>query len=153
LTCLALMAVVWGARRVIRLNAAGARAEIPTTSVKKGRVVITVTARGELQGGNSEVLTAPMAGGGDMAITYLRQTGELVEPGDVGARFDTQQQEFNLREAEDDLAEAEQQVIRAEADAEAGLEEARYQLLSTKDDVKVAELEVRKNEVLAGIVA
>jgi HlyD family secretion protein len=153
LTALALMAVVWGARRVIRLNAAGARAEIPTTPVKKGRVVITVTARGELQGGNSEALTAPMAGGGDMAITYLRQTGELVQPGDVVARFDTQQQEFTLREAEDDLAEAEQQVIRAQADAEAALEEARYQLLSTNADVKVAELEVRKNPVLAGIVA
>ena len=47
---------------------------LPTTRVKRGDVTITVAARGELQGGNSEMLTAPMIGGGDMAITYLRDT-------------------------------------------------------------------------------
>ena len=62
-----------------------------------------------------------------MAITFLREPGELVKPGDVVAQFDTTQQEFNLREAEADLAEAEQQVIKAEADA-AGL--ARRSALS-----------------------
>jgi len=116
-------------------------------------VTIVVAARGELQGGNSEVLTAPMAGGGDMAITYLREPGERVKKDDVVAQFDTTQQEFNLREAEADLAEAEQQVRKAEADAEASLEEARYQVLSTTSEVKQAELEVRKNEVLAAILA
>ena len=50
------------------------------------------------------------------------------------------------------MAEAEQQVIKAEADAQASLEEAHYQTLSTAADVKTAaELEVRKNPTLAAI--
>jgi HlyD family secretion protein len=149
-----LAALVWGGVRVVQqLASRDARAEIPTTRVKKGRVTIVVAARGELQGGNSEVLTAPMAGGGDMAITYLREPGELVKKDDVIAQFDTTQQEFNLREAEADLAEAEQQVRKAEADAAALLEEAGYQVLSTTSDVKQAELDVRKNSVLAPVTA
>src|SRR5204862_7682403 len=125
-----LAALTWGGLRVVQLVARDKPVEIPTTQVKKGRVTIVVAARGELQGGNSEVLTAPMAGGGDMALTYLREPGELVKKDDVVAQFDTTQQEFNLREAKADLAEAGQQVKKAEADAEATLEEARYQMLS-----------------------
>src|SRR3954464_8972883 len=97
-----MMAIIWGSLRIVQVAARDTRSEIPTTHVKKGRVTIVVAARGELQGGNSEVLTAPMVGGGDMAITYLREPGELVEKDDLIAQFDTTQQEFNLREAEAD---------------------------------------------------
>src|SRR6266699_2962400 len=148
-----LMALLWGGLRLAQLAAGDSRPEVPATRVKKGRVTIVVSARGELQGGNSEVLTAPMAGGGDMAITYLREPGEHVQKDDVVAQFDTTQQEFNLREAEADLAEAEQQVKKAEADAEATLEEARYQMLSAASEVEQAEFEVRKNQVLAAVIA
>jgi HlyD family secretion protein len=148
-----LTALVWGGVHVVRVMAREPSPEIPTTRVKRGRVTIVVAARGELQGGNSEVLTAPMTGGGDMAITFLRGPGELVKPADVVIQFDTTQQEFNLREAQADLAEAEQQVIKAQADAEATLEEARYQMLSTAADVKQAELELLKNPVLAAVTA
>src|SRR5262249_4067475 len=145
--------IMWGGIHIVRLASRDARAEIPTTRVKKGRVTITVTARGELQGGNSEVLTAPMSGGGDMVITDLRNPGELVQAGQGAATFDTTQQEFNLREAEADLAEAEQQVKKAEAEAEATLEESRYQLVATTSEVKQAEFETRKNPVLAAVLA
>jgi multidrug efflux pump subunit AcrA (membrane-fusion protein) len=147
------MALAWGVLRVVQLVARDKPAEIPNTAVKRGRVTIIVAARGELQGGNSEVLTAPMAGGGDMAITFLREPGEFVKKDDVIAQFDTTQQEFNLREAQADLAEAEQQVKKAQADAEATLEEARYQVLSAESDVKQAQLDVRKNEVLPAVTA
>jgi len=143
----------WGALRLVQATGPSKGAEIPTTTVKKGRVTITVAARGELQGGNSEMLVVPQAGGGDMAITYLREPGELVNQGDLIAQFDTTQQEYNQREAEADLAEAEQQVIKAEADAQATLEDARYQTISTAADVKIAELEVRKNPILPAIDA
>jgi multidrug efflux pump subunit AcrA (membrane-fusion protein) len=149
----AIATIVLGGIHIVRLASRDTRAKIPTTRVKKGRVTITVTARGELQGGNSEVLTAPMTGGGDMVITDLRNPGELVEPGEVVATFDTTQQEFNLREAEADLAEAEQQVKKAEAEAEASLEESRYQVVATDSEVKQAEFENRKNQVLAAVLA
>lgn len=147
-----LAALAWGGMRVIQLTSPEDRDEIPTTRVRKGKVTISVSARGELQGGNSEVLTAPMVGG-DLPITYLREPGELVKSGETVVEFDTSAQEYNLREAQADLAEAEQQVIKAQADAEWTLEEARYQMHSTSADVKLAELEVRKNPILAAVPA
>jgi HlyD family secretion protein len=146
-------ALAWGTLRVVRLTSASTGVDVPTTRVKKGRVTISVSARGELQGGNSEMLTAPMVGGGDLAITYLRDAGELVKTGDVVAQFDTTQQEYNLREAEADLAEAEQQVIQAEATGQAADEEAQFQVLSTKADVQIAQIEMRKNPIVPAIQA
>jgi multidrug resistance efflux pump len=147
-------AIAWGAiRMVARVAASSSAVELPTTRVKRGRVTITVAARGELQGGNSEMLTVPQVGGGTVAITYLREPGELVEAGDVVVELDTTQQEYNLREAEADLAEAEQQVVKAAADSQALDEETRYQVESTTADVKLAELDIRKNPLLAAIVA
>ena len=147
-------AIAWGAIRIVaRVTASASAVELPTTRVKRGRVTITVAARGELQGGNSEMLTVPQVGGGTVAITYLREPGELVEAGDVVVELDTTQQEYNLREAEADLAEAEQQVIKATADSQALDEETRYQVESTSADVKLAELEIRKNPLLAAIAA
>jgi hypothetical protein len=146
-------AVAWGALRVVRVTASTTAVELPSTKVKKGRVTLSVAARGELQGGNSEMLTAPMSGGGDMAITQLRDPGEVVNEGDVVVQFDTTQQEYNLREAEADLAEAEQQVIQAQASSDAIDEESAYTVLSTESDVRTAELEIRKNPLLPSIQA
>jgi multidrug efflux pump subunit AcrA (membrane-fusion protein) len=94
-----------------------------------------------------------MVGGTDMAITSLREPGELVSPGDVVVQFDTTEQEFKLKEAEADLAEAQQQVIKAEADSLATAEESQYAMLSAQSDVQLAELEIRRNPTLAAIAA
>jgi multidrug efflux pump subunit AcrA (membrane-fusion protein) len=155
LSVVAVLAVLaWGALRMVQATSGGGSSgEVPVTTVKKGRVTITVAARGELQGGNPDMMTAPMTGGGDMAITYMRAPGELVNAGDTVVEFDTTQQEYNLREAQADLAEAEQQVIQAESTAAATEEETRYAMLSTASDVKVAELEMRRNPLLAAIAA
>jgi len=116
-------------------------------------VTLTVAARGELQGGNSEMLTAPMIGGGTLALTNLREPGEVVKPGDIVAQFDTTEQDYKLKEAENDLAEAQQQVIKAEADAQAVEEESRWAMVNAQNDVKLAELDVRRNTLLAAITA
>ena len=149
----ALAAAGWVVVRVAQLAGGADGGAVPVTEVKKGTVTIVVSARGELRGGNSEVLTAPMVGGGEMPVIFLRSVGEEIKPGDVVARFDSTQQEFSLAEAEADLAEAEQQVRKAEADAAASLEEARYALVAATAAVKQAELEVRKNPVLAAVTA
>lgn len=126
---------------------------IPWTTVKRGDVTFTVSARGELQGGKSEMLTAPMTGGNDMIITFLRGPGEVVKEGDIVAQFDTTDQVFKLKEAEADLAEAEQQVIQAQADSQAKEEESRYLLMQAKADLRQAELEERRNPLVAAITA
>ncbi len=140
-----------GIRGVIEATAADDDVSVPTTTVRRGTVTVTVPARGELQGGGVEILITPMTGAEELAVVYLRDTGEVVAAGDVVAEFDTSQQEFEIREAEADLLEARQEVVQAEAEARAALEEARYQVFATETDVQVAEQEMRKNEVLSGI--
>jgi len=148
---LALLA--WGGSRLVRAMAPVSASRLPVTQVRRGDVVITVTAKGELSGGHTEMLSAPMTGSGDMAITYLREPGEAVAAGDVVVKFDTTEQEYKLKEAEADLAEAEQHVIETQADNRAKEEETRYSLLQAKTDVRTAELEARRNPILADIVA
>jgi len=143
----------WGGVRLYKTaNVAGAP-EIPFTKVKRGDVTFAVYARGELQGGNSLMLQAPMVGGGQLAITELRNTGELVKKDDVVVQFDTTDQLYKLKEAEADLAEAEQKVVQAQAQMDAKEEEDRYALIKARADLKQAELEARKNPLVGAIQA
>jgi HlyD family secretion protein len=147
--------VAWGALTLYSKMGTAVRSgpDIPTTSVKRGDVTFTVNAKAELEGGNSEMLVAPMMGGSSVTLTSLRNSGDLVQAGDVVAQFDTTEQEYNLKEAEADLAEAEQQVIQAQADSQAKAEEAQYELAQAKADLRQAELEARRNPLLAAITA
>lgn len=150
--CLMLLAwggLEWGEH----IGGAASTESVPVARVRRGDVTITVTARGELHGGNSEMLAAPMTGGSDMAITFLRAPGELVQAGETVVAFDTTEQEFRLREAEADLAEAEQKVVQARAESDAEAEETRYALLQAEAEVKLAELECRRNPLVAAIIA
>jgi len=126
---------------------------IPTAKVSRGDVTISVTALGDLRGGNSEMLFAPMTGGLDMHLTSLRTTGEPIKSGEIVAEFDTTEQEYKLKEAEADLAEAEAHLAQAKAQNEAQDEEDRYALLKAESDVRTAELDVRKNPLLPALTA
>jgi multidrug efflux pump subunit AcrA (membrane-fusion protein) len=153
----ALLAVVgvlaWGAMKLVKAATATVAVEVPTTKVRKGTVSIAVAARGELQGGNSEMIVVPPTGSDSTAITSLRSPGEMVNQGETVVEFDTTLQEYTLREAEADLAEADQQVIQAQATAEASDEENSYALLQAQSDVTLAELTVRGNSVQPAIKA
>jgi len=143
----------WGGAKLYRVTTTTIEAVVPTTAVKRGNVTFAVYARGEFQGGNSIMMTAPMAGGSDMTITSLRSPGELVKSGDIVAVFDTTDQLYKLKEAEADLAEAEQKVIQAQAQMQAKEEEDNYLLIKARSDLKQAELDARKNPVLSAIQA
>ncbi len=145
--------IAWGALRIARTAAVSTASETPTTRVKRGPVAITVAARGSLQGGNAEVLTAPAVAQDTLNVTFLRQPGDLVEAGDVVAEFDTTQQEYNLREAESDLAEADQNLAQTEADNGANDEENSYAVEAATTQVRLAEQEIRRNAVSAALVA
>jgi multidrug efflux pump subunit AcrA (membrane-fusion protein) len=151
-----LIAIAAGARSVPRLfetlNQA-APAPLPSTRVRTGDVTFTITADGALQGGNSKMLTAPMAGGGTLTLTDLRRSGELVKKGEVVAQFDTTDETYKLREAEADLAEAEQQVTQADTEAKAKDEEVDYELIVARGELKQAEIEVTANPIRAALTA
>jgi HlyD family secretion protein len=144
---------VWlGIARTRRTGASGG-GEIPMVKVARGDVSLSIFSRGEIRGANSEVLAAPMMGGTELHLTMLRRSGEAVKAGDVVVQFDTTDQEFALREAESDRAEAEAHVKQAKAQAQADQEEDRYALRKAEADIKTAELEARKNPLLAPITA
>lgn len=126
---------------------------VPTTAVKRGEVIFTISAKGSLQGGNTKMLTAPMTGNSQLVITQLSKSGDLVKEGDVVAQFDTTEETFKLREAEADLEEAEQQLVQAENEALAREEELNSELIQSRGNVRQAELECRRNPLLAAIAA
>jgi multidrug efflux pump subunit AcrA (membrane-fusion protein) len=146
---------IWASRRFVPSLPAVSSSPtgIPVTTVKRGPVTFTIVAQGELQGGNTQMLQTPMTGGQPVTITFLRQNGELVQPGDQVVRFDTTEQEFRLREAEADLAEAEQQIIQATSEAEAKEEETRCELIKAEGEFRAAEVEMRRNEIVAKLLA
>lgn len=151
-----LIAIAAGARSVPRFfEKFNAPDPVPTpsTRVRNGDVTFTITADGYLQGGNSRMLTAPMAGGGTLTLTDLRKSGELVKKDDVVAQFDTTDENFKLREAEADLAEAEQQVLNAENEARAKEEELEYELIKARGELKQAEIEVGANPIRPALTA
>lgn len=126
---------------------------VPVATVKRGDVRFFVTAKGQLIGGNSQKLIAPMVGSQELVITQLRRPGELVNQNDVVVEFDTTEQEYELLEAQADLAEAEEQVKRASAETEARKEETRFALANAEAQVKLAELECGKNSLVSAISA
>lgn len=143
----------WGGVRAYRDLTAKPPESVPVEPVRRGDVSFTISAEGVLQGGNSKMLVAPMTGSSQLVLTSLRQSGELVKSGETVAEFDTTEETYRLREAEADLAEAEQQVAQAENEALAREEELEYELISARADLRQAELEVRRNPLLAAITA
>lgn len=147
------VAAGWGAWRGYRVLTAPASANVPVAEVRHGEIRFNVYAQGTLTGGNSEVLTAPMVNGDTLSIRDILETGSLVKPGEVVAQFDTSAQEYNLKQAQAALAQAQQQVLGAQATAAAQTEDDAYQLIKAQYDVQRTELQVRKNPILAAVDA
>jgi RND family efflux transporter MFP subunit len=143
----------YGGLSVYRDLTAHPEERVPEAPVRRGDVSFSITAQGQLQGGNSQMLTAPMTGSSQLILTSLSRPGELVKKGDTVAQFDTMEETYKLREAEADLAEARQQVIQATNEALAREEELNYELLSARSDLKQAELEALRNPLVAAITA
>jgi len=140
-------------RLYTRLTTPDASAVTPSTKVRRGEVTFTVNANGTLQGGNSKMVVAPMTGNQTPVITELAESGELVKKDDIVLRFDPTDETYKMREADADLQEAEQQVVQAQAEEAAKEEELNYDLIKARGDLRDAELEARRNPLLAAIVA
>ena len=149
---IAVLALVYGARAYQAL-VGSKRPAVPTAKVQRGDLSLTITAQGDLRGQHPEVLTAPMTGGSELHLTQLLKSGTPVRKGDVVVQFDIAEQQYKLKEAQSDLAEAEQHILQAKAQQEAQEEEDRYALLKAQTDVTLARLDVKKNPLLAAITA
>ncbi|HEY6971658.1 MAG TPA: hypothetical protein VJA94_20780, partial [Candidatus Angelobacter sp.] len=125
---------------------------IPTTRVQKGTLELDVDTPGELRTPHSAMLVAPSVNG-TLQIVHLVKTGTVVKAGDVVVEFDPSEQEYNLEQSRSQLAEADQQIAKAKADAAVKTSQDKLALLKAKFDVRRAELEVSRNELVSEIDA
>ena len=127
--------------------------DVPTGRVKRGDLDMKVLVTGELKASHSEMLTAPPIGGGALQITHLLHTGSVVKKGDLVMEFDPNEQFYKVDQNRSELMQAEQEITKAKADAEVVAAQDKVALLKARFDVRRAELEVQKNELVSTIDA
>jgi hypothetical protein len=142
-----------GVTRVSRHTEASAGDDVPLGMVKHGEVDLKVHTTGELRAGHFIILAAPPIGGGTLQITYLAHTGTPVKKGDVVVEFDPSEQRYQLEQNRSELLQAEQDIIKAKADAAVQAAKDQVALLKARFDVRQAELEVQKRELVSEIDA
>jgi multidrug efflux pump subunit AcrA (membrane-fusion protein) len=125
---------------------------IPTTRVRRGHVQVTVYTTGDLRAARSAQLAVPPMGG-QLQIVKLAAAGDAVKSGDVVVQFDPAEQEFNLEQAKFDLRLAEQDVLKAAAEAAVLTAQDEVALLHAQYDVRRAELDTQSNELVSDIKA
>jgi multidrug resistance efflux pump len=127
--------------------------DIPFAKVKLGELDLKVYTIGELKANHSITLSAPAIGGGSLQITKLLHTGTPVKKGDVVIEFDPSEQIYKLEQSRSELQQAEQDIIKAKNDAAVQAAQDKVALLKAGYDVRRAELEVQKNELVSSIDA
>jgi HlyD family secretion protein len=125
---------------------------IPTARVMEGDVPVVVHTTGELRPVRSAGLVAP-AIGGPLQILRIMATGTAVKEGDVVIEFDLSEQEEKLAQAASELAQAEQEIAKMRADIVVQRAQEQVTLLTSRFDVRRAELDARANELVSAIDA
>ncbi|MGH9495547.1 MAG: efflux RND transporter periplasmic adaptor subunit [Candidatus Sulfotelmatobacter sp.] len=128
-------------------------ADVPTTRVKRGDLEMKVYVTGELRASHSEMMTAPPIGGGALQLTHLLHTGVTVKKGDLVMEFDPSEQRYKLEQSHSELLQAEQEIAKAKADAAVGAAADKVALMKARFDVRRAELDMQKNELVSAIDA
>jgi HlyD family secretion protein len=126
---------------------------IPVVRVERGDLIPTIHATGELRATQSAMLAAPQIGGGSLQITRLLHAGTRVKKNDAVVEFDPSEQEFKLEQSRSELDQADQEIVKARADTAVLAAGDKVALLKARFDVRRAELEVAKNELLSAIDA
>lgn len=126
---------------------------IPVALVKRGNLDLRVYTTGELKTQNSIIVSAPPVAGAALQITRLLHAGAPVKKGDVIIEFDPSEQRYKLEQSHSELQQAEQDIIKAKADAAVQAAQDKVALLKARYDVRQAQLEVQKNELVSVIDA
>lgn len=130
-----------------------ADSDVPTTRAQQSDLQLKVSSVGTIRTTVTRPITAPPIAGGTLEIIQLPRTGSRVRVGDVVLEFDPSQQEYNLAQNRSDLLQAEQEIVKAKADASVQAAEDQTALLKAHYARRRAELEVSKNELVSSIDA
>jgi HlyD family secretion protein len=125
---------------------------IPTAKVQRGDVVIRAYSRGELHAVRAQTLTAPNLFG-TVQVTRLAPMGALAKEKDLIVEYDDSERQAALEEAQLSVESVDEQIKKARADLAIQQSQDQVTLLKTRYDVKRAELEVEKNDIIDAIDA
>src|SRR5437764_13973053 len=123
---------------------------VPTTKVQKSDVVIRAYARGELKPVRTLTLTAPNLFG-TVQVTDLAPVGSLAKEKDLVVEYDDSERQSALEEARLSVQSVDEQIKKAKADLAIQQSQDQVTLLKTKYNVRRAELEVKRNPIIAEI--
>ncbi len=124
--------------------------QIPTARVQRGNLELRTHTAGEMRAARSGQLTVPPVSG-TLQIVLLLKTGTIVKEGDIVIDLDPSEQEYLLDQASSQMLQAEQEITKARADAAVQAAEDKVNLLKARFDLRRAELEVGRNELLSAI--
>ncbi|MBI4904209.1 MAG: efflux RND transporter periplasmic adaptor subunit [Acidobacteria bacterium] len=126
------------------------QAQIPSTKVRQGDVVVRTFSRGELRAVRSVTLTAPNLFG-TVQVTRMASLGSLAREKDLVLEFDDSELLSRIEEKQLELDQIDEQMKKSKADLAIRNNQDQVELLRTRYSVRRAELEVKRNELLSAI--
>ncbi|MGJ5815111.1 HlyD family efflux transporter periplasmic adaptor subunit [Paludibaculum fermentans] len=123
---------------------------LPTTKVRRGDVVVRSFTRGELRAVRTATLAAPNLFG-TVQVTKLAPLGALAREKNLIVEFDDSEVLSRLESRQLELEQVDEQIKKAQADLAIRNNQDQVDLLRARYAVRRAELEVKRNEILAAI--
>lgn len=145
------VAAAYGGFRALRLLPER-QAQIATTRVRQGDVVVRTYTRGELRAVRSATLSAPNLFG-TVQVTRISPLGAFAREKDLVVEFDDSEVNSRLEEKQLELDQIEEQIKKSQADLSMRTNQDQVELLSAQYAVRRADLEVKRNELLSNIDA
>ena len=125
---------------------------VPTTRPERGDVEVRIHARGEIAPHQSISLSAPPVGG-QLQLVRLAPAGTVAGRNEVVMAFDPEAQRHSLVQARSELAEADEEIRKLQADSAVRAAEDELALVEARFAVKLAEVRVTGNEFVGTIEA
>src|SRR5580700_1849381 len=128
------------------------QAPVATAKVRRGDVIVRAYSRGELRAVRSVSLIAPNLFS-TVQVTKLAPLGSLAKEKDLIVEFDDSERRTALEETLLEVEQIDEQIKKAQADLDMRNNQDQVELLKSRYAVRRAELEVKRNELLAEIDA
>jgi hypothetical protein len=140
----------WYAYGYVRKLPEKKQAAIPVASVRQGDVVIRAFTRGELRALRSEALVAPNLNG-TVQVTRLAPLGAFAGEKNLIVEFDDSEVLSRIEETELGLQSTDESIKKSVAELAIRANQDQVDLLSNQFAVQRAELQVKRNPLLAAI--
>ena len=144
-----LLAVGWKGYTFFR-DLPKTKEQIATTKVRRGDVVVRSFTRGELRATRSATLIAPNLFG-TVQVTRIAPLGSFSRAKDLIVEFDDSEVNSRVEEGELGLEQIDEQIKKAKADLAVASNQDQVDLLTAQFNVKRADLEVKRNDLLSAI--